>query len=619
VLPVNREACGFLSDLQAAADDRLFQDVAHGLATASLPGGGGLVPDGEDPLLFTSLPTAVELLVDRYPQIRGAINDRFAPADQLRVTQAIAEGDAAAVERVTVHYCGTPAAASAHAWLGDRFLSGGAFVSALDHYRRAQSAAPPGGRLGLAARVRLAAAMLGRDEGEPVRGPVVLGGQEIAAEQFENWVREMLARERPRGAAANGPQRPLTLLPAGLEPKRLMAFDGDLGQEGGPPPFSAPTDWVARQLAVAPAGDVLLVSNRFQVAAIELGSARRRWTCSLGGDQGPRQGWPAVPMRPVAAGRRVYARLLPKSGHPQIACLDLATGTRLWQRDCPGDIISDPLLVGNRVLALAVESPPGLPPALAWVEFDRDSGDVIARKFLLELRSAWRAHQMCQATVVGQRVVAAVGGLLFSFDPDKQILWLRTSLVVPPSIDYMLGFPYPEPPLAADGRLYATQSGLPTVECVDAETGRAYWRRCLPGLRRIVDLTDDRLVVSAGDSLVALRARTGEILWRREVPGLLEGVIKPGPGLLLCGSTKSLGGGFSCPALLWLDLETGRTKAQNPLTALRAKQPALGPMVAMHNRLWCFTGDRVNPGDPKRDIVELAPKGPAQPPDPEQP
>ena len=624
-LPVNRDALNFLSELQAAAADRLFQDVAHGLAAASLPAGGGLVPDTEDTVLYASFPTAVQLLVDRYPQIRQAISESTTAADRLRVAETMTQGDPSAVERLTVQYCGTPVAAAAYAWLGDRALSGGAFARAWADYRRAEAAALPAERPVLAARIRLASALLGRDEGQPVRLPVQLGGQEITPEQFEQWVREILGRDRPAGPSQARPQeQPLRLSPSGLEPARRASFDGDLGQAGPPDPATpgarplpAAGDWPARQLATVAAGDLLLASNRFQLAAFALPDGQRRWVYGLGKEQGPRHGWPLVPMRPAVASQRVYARLLPKSGHPQIACLDLASGQRLWQRDCPGDIISDPLLLGPRLLVLAVESLAGQTAApLWWVELDRDSGDVLARKLLLELRSPWAAQQTCQATVVGQRVVVAVGGLVFSFDPDQQICWLRSNLCPPPPLDPSPGTLSPEPPLAANGRLYVTQSGLLSVECLDAETGQFHWRRCLLGLGRILGLVDGRLLVRAGESLVALRAETGDVLWRHEVPALLEGIVQPSAELLLCGGRQRLEGGNFCPVLDWLDLKTGRTVARSPLTDLPSQSPALGPMLAAGNRLWCFAGvySKDNSLEPQRDLLELVPKGPAEPP-----
>ena len=287
------------------------------------------------------------------------------------------------------------------------------------------AAAPPGGHFGLLARIRLAAAMLGRDEGEPSASRWGWAG----AGDRPRAVREVGAGNgrpgRPPRAAANSPHRPLTLSPTGLEPKRLMAFDGDLGQDGWPPPFCASTDWVARQLAIAPAGDVLPVSDRFQVAAIDLGNARRRWTCGWAatrdrGKAGRR--CPCGPSRPATAStpascpsrdtRRSPALSSPAANGCGSARLPRRHHLRsaVGGQPCPGP--------GGR-------DPAGAPTGASSVEFDRDSGDVIARKF------CWRCECLGRrpdAPGDGRRPAdrGHGGRAALSFDPDKQILWLRT-------------------------------------------------------------------------------------------------------------------------------------------------------------------------------------------------
>jgi len=633
-VPMNREAGNILSDLQSAAEERLYPDAARGIVAAATAPGSGLVPDPVDPQLFTSYPVAVQLLLCRFPQVQEAIGQESQKTGKLRVAHAMAQGDVAAVEGLAVGYCGTPAATAAHQWLGDRLLAVGAFNAALVHYEQALRTAAAAEQPALKARVRLAAAMFGREKGEPVREAVVLGDQRISPEQFERWIREMLDR-RPAGSARSvvggGTGSPggdmaaaasLKLSPAGLEAKRRLAFDGDAGVNPSAAPWPANSvDWPARQLALVPLGDVLLVSNRFQVAALELGQAKRRWTYTLGGDQGQTHQWSLVPMRPAVSGGRVYARLLTKTGRPQIAGLDLADGRRIFQTDWPGDLVSDPLVLGDRLFALGVEGPstPGVTP-LVWVELDRQTGAILARKTLLELRCEPAAQQTCQAAVVGSRVVAAVGGVLFSVDPDQEIAWLRSSLCVPPALDPLPGQQRPQPPLLAGDRLYVTQMGLPGVECIDLETGRLHWRRPMLGLSRILDLADDRLLVQTVGGLAAVRAQDGRILWERKILAMCDGALRVGPDLLACARQVWSGGG-TFPSILWIELATGRVKAQSPLANLHSRQSALGPMLAMDNRLWCFAGvgDGQQTQQPQRDIMELIPGGPAQPPDPPDP
>ena len=633
-VPLNREAGNILSDLQSAAEERLYPDAARGIVAAATAPGSGLVPDPVDAQLFTSYPLAVQLLLHRFPQVQEAIGQESQKTGRLRVAHAMAQGDVAAVEGLAVGYCGTPAATAAHQWLGDRLLAAGAFNAALAHYEQALRTAASTEQPALKARVRLAAAMFGREKGEPLREAVLLGDQRISPEQFERWIREMLDR-RPAGAQRSAVEgsasgligntaaaASLKLPPAGLEAKRRLAFDGDAGVNPAAVSWPANSvDWFARQLALVPLGDVLLVSNRFQVAAVELGQGKRRWTYALGGDQGQTHQWSLVAMRPAVSGGRVYARLLPKSGQPQIVGLDLADGKRIFQTNWPGDLVSDPLVLGERLFALGVEGPsaPGVTP-LVWVEFDRQTGTILARKTLLELRCEPAAQQTCQAAVVGSRVVAAVGGVLFSVDPDEQIVWLRSSLCVPPALDPLPGQQRPQPPLLAGDRLYVTEMGLPSVECIDLETGRLHWRRPMLGLARILDLADDRLLVQTVGGLAALRAQDGRILWERKILAMCDGALRVDPDLLACAhQVWSNGGTF--PSILWIDLATGRVKAQSPLANLHSRQSALGPMLALDNRLWCFAGvgDGQQTQQPQRDILELIPGGPAQPPDPPQP
>ncbi len=425
---VNRDAFSAVSDLEAAAGDRLYSDAAQVLAGNAVAPGAGLVPDAADVQLFTSYQTAVKLLFERCPPLQREVAARFKAADELRVREAIAQADQAAMERFVVQYYGTPAAAAAHRWLGDRLLSGGEFSQALGHYRDALSTASPGQRPAIDARIRLAAAMLGLDAGQPIGAPVVLGESEVAPQVFEQWVREMRERYRKAGAAASAPAAvgPFAA-PGPFEPKSRLKIEIDTGADPQQVPGQIKNlDWPARQLALVPAGNVLLAANRFQVAAIDPAAGKTLWTYGLGSNQAQAHLWPLLPMRPAVAGDRVYARLLPKSGHPLVVCLDLASGKKRWECEGPSNLVSDPLPLGERLFALAAEAPPGqLTWQLMWIELDRESGDVLRRKPLVELRSDVAPPWTCQAAVVGQRVVAAVGGVLLAVDSDQNLSWLR--------------------------------------------------------------------------------------------------------------------------------------------------------------------------------------------------
>ena len=606
---INRDAYNIVSELQSAVEERLLRDAAAVLASSPVVRGDGLVPDAADAQLFASYTASVRLLVHRFAQLPQEIQARFGEVDQLRVREALKQGDASAIEAIGLQYYGTPAAASASRWLGDRLLSAGQFAPALVHYHEALPATPPDLRPALDARVRLASALLGRKVGEPVRAPITLGTTQFAPDQFEQWVREAIARGGGDMNTDGGPVEGTLGSPVKMEPQKRGRLEGDMGNDANQVPWTSQnTDWPARQLAVLRAGDVMLAANRFEVVALDAGNGHVRWASGLGGNQGSTHGWPLVPMRPAVAAGRIYARMLTRSGHPQVVCLELAGGKKLWEREEPRDIVSDPLPVGDRLFVLAIEPATGpMASPLLLVELDRQRGDVIASRPLFDLRAEWAAEQLCQAVVVGDRVVATLAGVTFCLDARQQIDWLRSAPAVPPSLGLVPGEQYSQPPLAVGDRLYVAQPGVPNLECIELDTGRLIWRRGLVGLRRILDVAGDRLFVETAAGLEAFHAETGKPLWQREFKGLLHGFARPGPKLLLCVERELFDGGQSSPALVWLDPATGETKSRQVLSGLRSKQPLLGPIVLAGNRFWCFTEVLGGRGEvqPHREIVVL--------------
>ena len=98
------------------------------------------------------------------------MSEQFGASGRLRIRQAIADGNVAAVEAATMQFFGTEAAAEAHVWLGDRAVSTGAFAHALGQYRQAERTAGSDFAAQIAASEQLAAALLGQD-GSASRSP----------------------------------------------------------------------------------------------------------------------------------------------------------------------------------------------------------------------------------------------------------------------------------------------------------------------------------------------------------------------------------------------------------------------------------------------------------------
>src|SRR5262249_33529737 len=90
-------------------------------------------------------------------------------------------------------FSGTPAAAEAHRWLGDRALMQGQFAKAMIEYQRGHvDGSSATDEIG--PRIRLAAAMQGRSEGQPVKQSVQLGDIALSPAKFEALVAEMRDR-----------------------------------------------------------------------------------------------------------------------------------------------------------------------------------------------------------------------------------------------------------------------------------------------------------------------------------------------------------------------------------------------------------------------------------------
>jgi hypothetical protein len=70
--------------------------------------------------------------------------------------------------------------------------------------------------------------------------------------------------------------------------------------------------------------------------------------------------------------------------------------------------------------------------------------------------------------------------------------------------------------------------------------------------------------------------------------------------------------GVRVPRLSWLDSATGRPGGSTLLEELESEQPCLDPVIAHRGHLWAFSGRDFK--ETTREIVELIPKGPAEPP-----
>jgi len=613
----DKEAYNVQADLEIALRSQSYRDACAIISTLEPASTTGLAPSGQDERLLLSLPAAVESAIHGDPQLRTVMNRQFGALARLHVRQATSAGDEAAVELATVRFCGTEAACEAHCWLGDRALSGGRFARAMAQYRLAQRTAPAD-RLGdLAARIRLAAAMVGLDVGKPIVQTVQLTDQRMDALEFEKLVANSLASRagtypKPRRWGLPAPGSSEAPRPGEFRVRQRSRFDGEVGD---PPQYRVrglhdhQVHWGDRQFAAAVEQDVMYVSNRFQVAAYDLANGQRKWQSPPApGRRAHALHWPLVPMGPVIAGQRVFARQLNGDG-PVLVCLERNHGQVVWafQDKDAGDVISDPIVGQGELHALTLIQDTAQTRQLRLTRFDPDTGKVLAHHRLLQVRDSWFDRRFCRAAPQDDLIVAALDGVVLCCDLSGRVRWVRQQLALPAKEDLAWVTQYHDVPLVSGSTVYVTSPGVPTVDCIELDTGRLLFSRVLPDVKRLMGIVGEQLIVQTDTGLRTLRLDTGEDSWTHDATGLLDAWLCGGDGGFLYSRTipaRDKSSDFD-PQLVWLDPKTGRAVARHSLVALRDRHPRLGAMVAHRGRIWVLYGRAKD--NLCRDVVELIP------------
>lgn len=613
---LSKEAYNFMSELQSLLDSEAWSEGGRMITTLDPAQSPGLAPYLRDKQLLASLPVVVRLTLRDNPQLRQALGEQFGPLARLRIGQAVAGSDAAALELAAVQFEGSEEAADAHLWLGDRALARGWFDEAIEHYDRALLARPGSGGI-IAPRRRLAAAMLGLDWGEPVTGAVSFGEFQLPAAEFEALVKEM----RSRGASVGTPTREaLDESAASVPQARLYTpaakarFDGPVGdkpqEEVNGRTNSLFVPWPDRQLGLLAEPGRLYVSNRFQVSAYETPSGKRLWQSQPpSGSQQRAQEWTNIPMRPLATDTRIISRQL-FSRTPQLACWSKSDGKLQWSVDL-GErewIASDPVYLHGRLVVLSVNWRKEQQAMVRWNVLDETTGEFQQQRDLFEVRSIWRARNACEVTAVGDSLYAALGGLTACIGSGGEVRWIRKAIATPPEEERRWILQTFDRPLVVGERLVVTQPGVRAVECLDPATGALHWRTVLPSLVGMVGRAGDLLVARTEEGLLGLSLADGKRVWHTPLEQLQSGILCDGKQILCAvriwpekePSKKSF-------RLLWLDSQSGRVNASSSL-AITHDDPRLGALVPQGEKLWAFAGKGQH--DPTRDLLELSPTGP---------
>lgn len=604
-----------LAQLQDLVDAGSWDDAGALVRGWDAPWPNRLAPHPRDPERLVSLRAALEEHLQRHPPLKHALTQDYAELARLRVAQAVERRDVARLRFAAIQFAGTEAAALAHLWLGDQALAAGWFGSAESDYLRGRESASGATRRALDARLRLAAAMQGRDAGTTAQGATEIAGVTMTAEAFESLVAEMLAVHADGNGDASPLGRPARheLPPPGTWRARRHEFpsgeaESPSSTDNNSAARSRASDRQERSWQYRLLGEQVLLSDGLQVTSFSLAEGHARWQAALPGSKGPFGDRAVVSTMPLVVSDRVFVRL-EIGGGAVLACFDRDSGDLLWStpEGAEDRIVSGPLLSDGRAFVLTMRGQPLRQSLLEWRQIQLDTGLLHSPRPLLTLREADSRDPSVRATLHAERLFVALEGVLLCCDPEGNVLWIRQQSL-PPG-ERPDGAPYHvQAPRVREGRVFGLLASSDTVECTDAVAGRHVWRRALPGIQRVLGFSGPNLIVQTQSDVLALRVSDGEESWRYRFENALGAFGCDRRYVILSRHVPdSKDAPSHVPGLVWIRAADGEALATYELPPCESAATRLGPMWSAGGHLWLLY-DSGRDGA-KRELIELVPEG----------
>ena len=638
---LGKDTFNLAAELQALLESEAWEDAARRATSLDLATLSGLTPSYRDPQLLVAAPLMLEQLQREYPQFKQAIVTHHPALANLRLTEAIRAADEQAVASAAVLFPNTPAADRAYRWLAERALVAGRFSEARQFVvAAALGHASVKSQAVIASQTPSAGLASGANPGPVTNRPIApteasgtgsrpatseSGGTDpelLTVTKRWNWpveMAELLTKALEEAPSAKygpqgfwGPHRePPAPTPLTLAARLPLA--GPVGRD--PEKFVQPAisrlqvDWAGRQWSCALTDNLLVVNNRFHLAAFDLQTRELRWQSTppqgkvLGG-----QDWSLTAMRPLIVGERIFARQLYTDGG-LLVCLNRETGQTYWVSKPYSNfrLISDPVWLQDALVCLTLARVEQGESVVSWTRFDPQTGAVWSERELFRVNDVWFQRSYCEVQPVGRYFVAALGGTLICCTATGELRWMRQQLATPPDEDPEWVQQLFAPPLVVDQQMYLIQPGVWEVICVDLNTGELQWSRPEPELRRCLGVRGEKLIVVSGNHLLALDRRTGQERWRQETGELLEGALCGGEhGLVTVelgevnAQTKERN-----TQLVWRHAESGAVVQSVPLMELTGSETRCGPLFGFQNQIWMIAGKGFN--SPVRELISWQP------------
>jgi hypothetical protein len=138
-------------------------------------------------------------------------------------------------------------------------------------------------------------------------------------------------------------------------------------------------------------------------------------------------------MRPLVAGDRIFVRRLTKRGI-ELACLGAADGQVRWAVRPDGHVVSDPVLMAGKLLAVVATTPQSGLLQLDLASFQPDSGNIVSQQSLMQMRDEWGGRPPCELVAAAGRLVCTSGGATLCCDTLGRPQWLHRQTWLPPDV-----------------------------------------------------------------------------------------------------------------------------------------------------------------------------------------